>query len=138
MERDKQESETEKQKRQKDKERNERDRKRQKKKKTETEGQRQRQRNRDTHRERLRHTHTHTHTHTRRAVVSSVKLIFPVSPVIWSQRFSSFFSLLLCPGGFTLHITNSTGVSEVGRAEEAQVSDYRMCWWNLKKHYFQA
>ena len=90
----------------------------------------------DIHTETHRDRRTHTHTHTRRAVVSSVKLIFPVSPVICSQRSSSFFSLLLCLGGFTLHITNSTGVSEVGWAEEAQVSDYRMCWWNLKKTLF--
>ena len=120
------ESETEKQRKDRKTKKETRDRMRQEKKK---------QRNRHTHRDTQRQTRTHTHTHTRRAVVSSVKLIFPVSPVICSQRSSSFFSLL-CPGGFTLHITNSTGVSEVGRAEEAQVSDYRMCWWNLKKTLF--
>ena len=129
IEREKQESETEKQKRQEYKERNKKDRKKKNRQKDRDKGRETHTHTEtETHREnqRLRHTHTHTH----RAGASSVKLIFPASPVTWSQRSSSSFSLL-CPGGFTLCITDSTGVPAVGRAEETQVSNYRMCWWDL-------
>ena len=125
--------------RERDRERQKKQRKRQRQRQRETDMHTQRQRHtkrdreRETERDRVRHTHTHTHTHTHaeQASVNSVQLVFPVSPGTWSQRSSSSL-FLLCLGGFTLHITNSTRVSEVGQTEETQVNDYRKCWWDSK------